>query len=322
MQFRYTGRVINRRELLGLLGLSPGLLRGDTSPLDKLTATWAPKSIQNQSAKYRADAIVSFVGINIVSRSSVGTANIKIDVSSAAQEAKTVALWFAAGSAPERARGLNRLGHIHEVVVERGANVLESAYFGLMTSSEEESFAQAKAALGANGADAVPYTAVEGSAAGTSCAYRLYQIKLPTAYNFSRFEDMIGQVKGLLARNEIEPSKKESTASETPRTFLYAVREAMRSQLQRVNAPFLFNGKPYKLHVEKSADTKMGQQLVTRNVTAKADRVMRVTGTIHNLEKGSRTPFKLWFEPGRELPLRFEYKAKSYLNLAFEYVPA
>ena len=318
----YTGHVLNRRELLALLGVSPGLLRGDTSPLDKLTATWTPKSIQNQAAKYRADATVSFLGINILSRSGVGSASIKIDESSAAQEARTIALWFAAGSAPERARGLNRLGYIHEVVVERGANVLESAYFGFITSSTEENLDQAKAALGANANDAVPYTAVEGSAAGTNCAYRLYQMKLPSAYNFSRYEDVIGQVKGLLARNEIPPSKVEKAASETPRTFLYAVREAMRSEQQRMNAPFLYNGKRYKLDVQKSADAKMGQQFVARRVTAKADRVMRVNGTIQNLANGSKTPFKLWFEPGRELPLRFEYKAKSYLNLAFEYVPA
>ena len=69
----YTGHVLNRRDLLALLGVSPGLLRGDTSPLDKLTATWTPKLVQNQAAKYRADATVSFLGINILSRSGVGS---------------------------------------------------------------------------------------------------------------------------------------------------------------------------------------------------------------------------------------------------------
>ena len=311
--------MISRREVLACLGAS-GFLRADVSPLEKIAATWAPKSMQQQSAKYRCDANASFLGISVFSRSGVGTADIRIDESAAAQDARAVALWFAAGSAPERARGLNRLGYFHEVVVERGPAVVESAYFGLMTSSTEESLDDAKAALGANGKDGVAYTAVEGSAAGTSCAYRLYQMKLPSAYNFSKYEDVIRQVKGVLARNEIQPSRKETAASETAQTFLYAVREAMRSQQQRIAAPFLFNGKRYKLEVERSADSKMGQQFVTRKVTANGARVMRLNGSIQNLATGSKTPFKLWCEPGRELPLRFEYKAKSYLSLAFEYV--
>lgn len=313
--------MVTRRDLLACLGMY-GLLRGDTSPLDKIAATWAPKPGQKQSAKYRCDAAVTFLGINIFSRSGVGTADIKIDDSVAAQDARTVALWFAAGSAPDRARGLNRLGYIHEVVVERGSTVVESAYFGFMTSSTEESLDQAKAALGGTGKDAIPYTAVEGSAAGANCAYRLYQMKLPGSYNFAKYEDVIRQVKGLLARNEIEPSKEETAASETARTFLYAVRGAMRSQQQRISTPFLYNGKRYKLDVEKSADGKMGQQFAKRKVTADASRVVKLNGTIQNLANGSKTPFKLWCEPGRELPLRFEYKAKSYLNLAFEYVPS
>ena len=304
------------------LGAAPALLKGEVSPLDKIAATWSPKSLQQQSASYRVDAGILFLGMNIFSRSGVGSGSIKLDESAAAQDARTVALWFAAGSAPDRARGLNRLGYIHEVVVEKGTNVLESAYFGFMTSSTEESFDQAKAALGATGKDSVPYTAVEGNAAGSNCAYRLYQMLLPGSYNFSKYEDVIGRVKGLLARDEIKPSRKESTATETPRTFLYAVREAMRSQQNKVNAPFLYNGKRYKLEVDKSADAKTGQQLVTRKVTANGSRVMRLNGSIQNLATGAKTPFKLWFEPGREMPLRFEYKAKSYLNLIFEYVPA
>jgi hypothetical protein len=49
---------------------------------------------------------------------------------------------------------------------------------------------------------------------------------------------------------------------------------------------------------------------------------MRLNGSIQNLATRAKTPFRLWFEPGREMPLRFEYRAKSYLNLIFEYVPA
>ena len=48
-----------------------------------------------------------------------------------------------------------------------------------------------------------------------------------------------------------------------------------------------------------------------------ADRVVRINGTIHNVATGDKTPFKVWYERGREIPLRFEYKARTFLNLAF-----
>jgi hypothetical protein len=308
--------MLTRRELLALLASAPAGMRGEVSPLDKIAATWTPKSVGQKTAKYRADATVSLLGLNLFSRAGVGSATIRIDESAAADNARTVALWFAAGSAPDRTRGLNRLGYIQEVVVERGQNLLESAYFGFITSSKEESFAQAKAALGANAKDSVPYTAVEGSAAGRNCAYRLYEMLLPSRYDFAHHDEVIQQVKGLLARNEIQPARKESGAIDTPRTFLYAVRESM------LNAQFLYNGKPYNLTVEKSADSKMGQQFAKKGMTALPDRVMRVNGTVQDVAAGEKTPFRLWFEQNAELPLRFEYKARTFLSLAFEFVPA
>lgn len=311
--------MFSRRELLALFA---GALSAEVSPLDRIATTWSPKSILNQSANYRADATVTFLGIPIFSREGVGTATIRIDESTAAQDAKAIALWFAAGSAPERTRGLNRLGYIQEVVVERGPSLVESAYFGFITSSKEESFDQAKAALGANAKDSVPYTAVEGRAAGKDCSYRLYEMLLPARYDFAKHGEVIREVKTLLAKNEIQPARKESAAVETPRTFLYAVRESMRSTQLRITAPFLYNGKRYRLDVQKSTDMKMGQQFASKKMTAAANKVMRVNGTIQNIATGDKTPFKLWFEQGRELPLRFEYKARSFLSLAFEHVPA
>ena len=68
---------------------------------------------------------------------------------------------FAGRSAPERAAGLNRFGFIQELSRNPdGANV-ESMYFGLMTSSPEESAAEARKALHSNARDSF-YSAIEG----------------------------------------------------------------------------------------------------------------------------------------------------------------
>lgn len=78
---------------------------------------------------------------------------------------------FVSGSTPERAHGLNRLGLIQEVVRKREGEKPESEYFGFMTASGEESFAQAKAALEASGKDKMSYVVAEGSARGDDVRY-------------------------------------------------------------------------------------------------------------------------------------------------------
>src|SRR5215831_11921614 len=57
-----------------------------------------------------------------------------------------VGLRFAAGSWPERARGLNRFGVLEETVIERGG-VREIAFAGLITRSMEKTLEQARHAF-------------------------------------------------------------------------------------------------------------------------------------------------------------------------------
>jgi hypothetical protein len=85
--------------------------------------------------------------------------------------------------------------------------------------------------------------------------------------------------------------------------------------------PFLYNGRRYRLHVQKSTDAKMERQFLSRKTTSAADRIIRINGTIQNVATGKRTSFRLWYEKERDLPLRFEYKPRSFLNLAFERLP-
>ncbi len=222
-----------------------------------------------------------------------------------------VALTFQAGSLPDRARGLNRLGFIQEQVRQDEAGSLQSSYFGFITSSPEQSLNQAKAALGPPDKAAVPYTAVEGTATAAKAQYEMYQIDLPSEWNYTHCAEIVGQVREFLAKKTLKPARAETTGQVlSPRTFLFAVREAMRSKQQRIRSAFLYNGQGYRLDVTKSRDTSRGAN------------TFRLTGNIQNTNTGEKTPLRLWFEEGNDLPLRFEYKPRGYLNLSFERLPA
>lgn len=274
----------------------------------------APTSARSSTLrKYRVDATVTFLGIPIFSRSDVGSCDIAVE-----RRENTVVLRFQAGSTPSRTRGLNRLGYIQEVVTEKGAEAAESTYFGFMTASGEESLDQAKAALGGNGKDAVVYTAVEGSATTRSTSYNLFSMKLPPSYDFTKCEEVVKRVRESIGRKEIPATRQETASAETARTFLYAVRLAMVNGQSKTSVPFLYNGKRYKLDSESVEDRKMAQQFASRKLTGSPDRVLRLNGAIQNVATRDKTTFRLWYEQGSETPIRFEYKAKSYLNLAFE----
>ena len=99
-----------------------------------------------QTRHYRADAAVMFLGMTILRRENVGGGSIQLEEANS-EKSRRKGIIFRAGSLPERARGLNRLGYIQEVCIEENALLREAAYFGFMTSSPEESFADAKNAL-------------------------------------------------------------------------------------------------------------------------------------------------------------------------------
>ena len=281
------------------------------------------KPVPHQDRRYRADATVTFLGLTIFSRAGVGAGSVRLDQSDNTDGTRSVALRFMAGSAPDRTRGLNRLGYIQEVVVERNALPVESAYFGFITSSPEKSLDQAKGALGPTGKDAVPYAAVEGAASQKSATYTLYNTLLPSKYTYVQCEDVVGRVRQALAKGEIQPARSERTppaSDSSPRTFLYAVRQAMAAGGNRVSAPFLYNGKHYLLEADKQADTRMGEQFASRKIPITPAKIMRLNGSIRNIATRESTPFKLWFEQQQDLPIRFEYKPRSFLNLAFEWV--
>ena len=118
--------------------------------VDRLAGAYSrsSESARVWQRRYRASATVTLLSIPVFSRADVG-AGFTVIEDGAAGDTNTVAIQFGAGSSPETAHGLNRLGYIQEVVIDnRAGEIAECAYFAFMTSSQEKNLDQAKKALG------------------------------------------------------------------------------------------------------------------------------------------------------------------------------
>src|ERR1700690_893921 len=104
---------IPRRAILGLLagaGLAQRVLaRPFLFEVDRLLDEIAPSRANVCQRRYGAKATITLLSVPLVYRAGVGSGYIVIEQSA---ESHTVGIQFGAGSWPEAARGLNRLGFI------------------------------------------------------------------------------------------------------------------------------------------------------------------------------------------------------------------
>jgi hypothetical protein len=269
---------------------------------------------------YRATAIVNLLSITIFSRSGVGGGYASVEENGDGTD-HNVILKFVSGSSPERAHGLNRLGLIQEVIRFREGAGPESEYFGFITSNGEESLAQAKKSLNENAKDKVNYAAAEGSLHGSNIRYAVRNMLLPSSYRWSNAQEFAREVQTDFFAGS-GPVYHESTGKPA-NTFLFAVRAAILSNESKSEMRVMHNGKFFHMRTEKALDRKVGEELRKEGVTEDAARVIRLNGTIRNEKTNEETTYKLWYEEGSPnmLPLRFEFRPKSYLKLVFDADP-
>ncbi len=270
---------------------------------------------------YNATAVVSVFGIRIFSRNGVGGGRAHLDESGAAAK-RHVHLEFVAGSQPERAHGLNRMGYIEESVEEFNAQLQNAAYFGFITANSEESLAQAKAALNNNDKKEaqVPYTAARGEVSQTSARYNVCHLLMPSSL---RWTAALAASKEIRTNFKTAGQDKSLTLDQPLDTFLYAVVSAIRSDAKNGQVKFLHNGKLFQLITEKRDDPKTGIHFIEAGLASSSQQIQQLSGIILNLSTNSKTSFHLWFnhQDANPLPLRFEFDPKSYLKLSFEALP-
>lgn len=319
---RITRRGILYKTAAGALALGgSGLvsrLFGATFEVDRLLGINSPAPPpadgRLELRKYTASATVMLFSIPLVSKASVGSGYAVVE-----QAGPTLSIQFGAGSYPESARGLNRLGFIQEAIVEeRPGAPSECAWLAFMTTSQEKNLAQAKEALEASGA-MVPYSASQGCGQQGRFRSRVDRLEFPSKYTWRDITELVDKARSAmtaLTGNETGGS----SGPEKPATFLYLVRRAILDSRSRTAGSLIFNGRGFLLETAKEKDEAATAHFAEKKLLDSGGSVTRLNAILTEKRTGVKTPFRLWYEAGsdRSLPLRFDYQAKSFLRLTFE----
>jgi hypothetical protein len=281
------------------------------------TRTETPKA--GRRRHYVASATVLLLGVPVFSRTGVGEGYASIDECLENGERR----WdveFGAGSFPDKAHGLNKLGFIRESVMETQNGVRTAcAYFGFMTTSQEKNLDEAKNSLAPSGETAT-YSVGCGSVTNDGVDGQTLRINLSSRYNWRDFASIAREVRTAVSALPLGLRTPLDPQAGIPATFLNAVRSAMSNPTASTEELLIFNGKYYVLRTEKQRDAAMSAQLAKQGVVQSADRIVRLNGTLIPKHAGEKTNFRIWFERGSHNapPLRFDYQARSFLRLSFE----
>jgi hypothetical protein len=310
----------SRRALLKLLkpALLTPLLGREFSPAGTLYGA------TNEAARvaYRADAVILLFGLSIFSKAGVGSGFAFVE------EGTTPGMrryGFGGGSWPDRAHGLNRLGYLHENVVEENGRCESARYFGFMTSSQEEKLDEAREAMKKGAAENV-FSAIQGESRRGAYSAR-----------FTRFQAESGGWRlwrriaaaaersfagDCLSRRE-ERGAPRDPASTLP-TLLYSLARLRESGLRNARTVFVYGGVPREMEMNVANDARMGERFRQRGLVKRAGMVVQMTGVTRNLQTGAKTRFHVWWDRDQAtpLPLRIKMEPKSFLRLAFEADPA
>ena len=93
--------------------------------------------------------------------------------------------FFAAGSDPQRAHGLSKLGWMREVVLGPPSTPSESAYFGILTASPEESLDRARKSVDTTQSSSSIFNAVSGRNTAGRSRSAITRFEFAAAANWS-----------------------------------------------------------------------------------------------------------------------------------------
>jgi hypothetical protein len=249
-------------------------------------------------------------GVPIYKRAAVGSGKASIEqTGDGATERRT--LFFAAGSDPTRARGLSRLGWMREDVLGPAAAPCEISYFGVLTSSPEESLAHARKSVGDTSAGRSVFSAVSGrnSIGQTRSAITHFEFDSKAAWSD---RELIDKARSMFdgVVNWRETSRPASQNQPAP-TFLAEIVKLFGAPSKRSSGRYVYNEQEYLLELE-------------RHEPSRGERLLPVYGKIRNVRTMVETRFRVWLENGPEsiLPARIEFQPRSFLKLSFTAVPA
>ena len=299
--------MMTRRFLLALLAEGGG----------RLFASAASALPQPSSRSYRVDATILLFSLSIFTRAGVGKGHAR-HVVTRTPGGSVHQLEFEAGSLPDRAHGLNRLGLIRETVAEAETGILEANYFGFMTASKEESLGEAKKALNDKAAQST-FVAIEGQSRPGEAHSRRARFSSDARTGWSELERRAEAAVRDPAQTSGESRFQSGVSGAAAPTFLFALWRAMASGEARLTQIYVYSGDRYELTTSRKPDPKTGRRFADKGLVSRPESVIALSGTIHNLRTGNKTPFRIWTEDAsRSVPLRIEYQPRGFLQLALE----
>jgi len=262
--------------------------------------------------RYRADAAILFLGMPVFRRSGVGGGQASIEeTANGASTRKT--LFFAAGSDPKHAQGLSRLGWMREVAQESSANPGEIAYFGVLSSSPEDSLDRARKSISAPPSGQALYNAVSGRNAAGRSRSGVARFEFPADIGWSD-ERLIHRAQSAFQSNvQWRETSWPNSPSRVLPTFLSELAALLKQRAGHAEGRYIYNEQEYRLELDASKNSSGGRS-----------GPLPVEGKIRNQRTGVQTAFKLWLEnsPDSVVPVRIQFQPRSFLRLTFEAVPA
>src|ERR1700693_3382861 len=162
--------MLSRRELCRFLLTAFGLVKTVKracatldSPLlvDRLVAQSELPLPNPVVRNYRADVVVTLLGLPVFARKGVGGASAAVREGSDGKRG-LVALRFAGGANPQRTHGFRYNGSLEEVILQDGPTVPQAVYFGFVTPATNESYDQARQRILARRKSSDSFVAAEG----------------------------------------------------------------------------------------------------------------------------------------------------------------
>jgi hypothetical protein len=258
---------------------------------------------------YRADANILFLGMSIYRREGVGSGKASIEETTEGA-AHRRALFFAAGSDAKRAHGFNRLGWMREVVTGPVSAPSDISYFGVLTSSPEESLDHARKSAADSPPQQATFSAVNGRNTTGRSRSAVARFDFPSAAPWSD-QGLIDRAHAVFQTNiPWRETSWPNSLQQAPPTFLSQLTTLLAQRARRCSGRYVYNEQEYLLELESQRPDPDAVDLFA------------VRGQIRNLRTGHSTRFRVWLEDGSELPVRIEFQARSFLKLTFTAVPA
>ena len=252
---------------------------------------------------YRCDAVILFLGLPIFRRAGVGGGQASYEETGEGAALRRT-FFFAGGSDPKRARGLNRLGWIREIVAPS-----EVTYFGVLSSSPEETLEHARKSVETTSNASSIFSAVSGrhTPGHTRSAVTHFEYAAGALWSD---RGLIEHAQSTFHENVVwRETAWPKSPDQAPLTFLHQLATLLRQHARRASGRYVYNEQEFLLELDAAA-------------ALDHDHLRVVRGKIRNLHTGKENLFRVWLQdaPDAIVPVRIEYQARSFLRLTFEAV--